>query len=92
MIQYNMIYVFGVILITLIILILYIRSVTEHNVEIEKITSIEQRQREEQKDIDIIRGRTTKCPYFTQDNARSCYFDSKYRCSWNEQAKRCDLK
>lgn len=92
MVQTNMIYIFGVIMITLICIILYIRSVTEHNLELEKIASIETKNRLEQRELDIIRGRTKKCPYYTQNNPKSCYFDSRYRCSWNEEARRCDIK
>lgn len=88
----NIIYIAGVIIITTIIAILYVRSVIQHNFEIEKIESIEKNKRDIQDQINIIRLRTTKCPFYTENNPRSCYFDSRYKCSWNDEAQRCDLK
>jgi hypothetical protein len=90
MININIVYILGIVMITFIIVVIYVRSVTTHNAEIEKIESIEKRDRLAQAELDIIRSKTKKCPYFTEDNPRSCYFDSKYRCSWNEVTKRCD--
>lgn len=88
----DIIYILGVIFVTFIIIILYIRSTISHNEELDKIKMLEHKRKLELDNLEIIRSRTQPCPYFTYNNPRSCYYDSKYRCSWNEQAKRCDKK
>ena len=44
------------------------------------------------RELEKIRSRTTPCPTKNLKTPRKCYFESNYRCSWNENAKRCDLK
>ena len=42
--------------------------------------------------IEELRKNTTECPIKHLDNPRDCYFKSNYRCSWNEDTDRCELK
>ena len=82
------IYFLGVILITVSVVIFYILGAMDHNHEIEKIKLLEDKYRE----INNYRSKSTACPIPGLDDPKKCYFNSNYTCSWNEDARRCDLK
>ena len=82
------IYFIGIILITVSVIIFYILGAMDHKHEIEKIKLLE----DKYKELNNIRSKTIPCPITGLDDPKSCYFDSKYNCSWNEDARRCDLK
>lgn len=86
------IYLFIVAVVTFVICLLYIRSIINHNEELSKIIALEEEERKKEDELKVIRSRINKCPYVNADDARSCYFNSKYRCSWNEDGKICALK
>ena len=90
--QLKKIYIIGIIIITLAVLYLYINRKKEHNKELDRIKRIEERLEEKKNELNEIRSRTTACSVPNLDDPRSCYFESGYRCTWNEEAERCDQK
>ena len=86
------IYFIGIISITLIVLYLYILSEHEHKKELEKIKQLEIKLDEEQKQLELIRSKTTPCSISDLNDPKSCYHNSNYTCTWNYEAKRCDMK
>jgi hypothetical protein len=89
---YEVIYISLVIIITIFVLYLYINQEYEHNLEMEKIERLERKYALKKRELDIIRSRTIECPVSDLNTPRDCYFVSKYKCSWNESAVRCDKK
>ena len=85
-------YFTGVIIITLFMISYFVYQERLHSIEIEKIKRLEKKCIEEEEKLEEIRSKSTPCPIKNLKNPRKCYFDSNYKCSWNESAKRCDLK
>lgn len=88
---YKNIYFIGILGVTAIICILYIIQEKNHQSELDKIHRLEKEYEIKQERLKKIRMRTTPCPISNLNDPRSCYFQSNYKCSWNEQAERCDL-
>jgi hypothetical protein len=82
------IYFFGIILITLIVIILYIMNDLDHKYELDKIKLLE----DKYKELERVRKLTIPCDVPNLNDPKSCYFKSNYTCSWNENAQRCDIK
>ena len=85
-------YIFGLIIVTIIILIYYFMQEADYRREIEKINIIERRNNLAKKELEIIRSQTMPCRAGDFRDPRSCYIDSGYSCSWNERARRCDAR
>jgi hypothetical protein len=85
-------YFIGVIIITLFMIAYYIYKERDHASELKKIERLEKMMIEEEEKLDKIRSTTIPCPVPHLKTPRTCYINSNYRCSWNEQAKRCDQK
>lgn len=85
------IYVVGIIIITCIIIYTYIYYDSRYIIELEKIKYLELKKRIRDNELSEIRKLTKACPVENLNNPRKCYFDSNYKCSWNEKAERCDL-
>lgn len=68
----------------------YIASERDYSQEMERITRIEIREAQRQRELEIIRSRTTPCPINGLNDARMCYVGSNRQCKWNELADRCD--
>ena len=60
--------------------------------ELEKIEKLERKYEKKRRELEEIRSRTTECPVPDLTNPRDCYFGSRYKCTWNERAARCDKK
>ena len=86
------IYFTTVILLTCALIGIYFYKNQEYNHELEKIERLEIQQEENDKELEKIREKTTPCPVSGLNSPRTCYFQSKYRCSWNIKAGRCDKK
>ena len=71
---------------------LYVIYDQEYKRELEKIEFLERKKLLKEKKLEQIRERTTPCHITELDTPRRCYFDSNYKCSWNESAERCDAK
>jgi hypothetical protein len=85
------IYFATIIIVTLVVLYLYLTNERSHKRELERIETIERKLVQKQRDLELIRARTQDCPIPDLNDPRKCYFDSAYKCSWNELADRCDL-
>lgn len=85
--QIRNIYIGCIAVITVILLVLYFINNRSYQYELEKISILEGKYKE----LEKIRSRTTPCDIKGFNDPRSCYFGSNYRCSWNENAQRCDL-
>lgn len=90
--SFNIIYIIAIISVTVLIFVLYMRSVVSHNAEVDKILRYEKVIADKEKALEMKRYRTKKCPYTTDQNPRSCYFDSNYKCTWDEDAEQCVSK
>ena len=88
----HQIYILVIIIVTAVIIMYYYIQEVNHQKEIDKINRIESINKRENGRLDEIRAKTTPCQVGDFDNPRSCYFESGYACSWNDQAKRCDSK
>jgi len=86
------IYFIGILLVTLAIIIIYIIQERKHKHELDKINRLEREYDMEQKRLSKIRLRSDPCPTPNLNSPRTCYFQSNYKCSWNERGKRCDLR
>lgn len=85
------IYFIGILGVTLIIIIIYLVRERKHHAEIAKINRLEKEYALEQERLNKIRLRTNPCHIKNLNDPRSCYFQSNYRCTWNERAERCDI-
>lgn len=90
--QLKKLYIIGIVVITVAVLYLYIKREKEHTKEINKIKIIEEKIEEKNDKLYDIRTRTISCPVPNLNDPRSCYYDSGYKCTWNEEAERCDQK
>lgn len=88
----HQIYILCVLAITVIILVYYYLLESDHRKELEKIDKMEILNRKEQREMELIRSQSSPCPISNFVTPRACYFDSGYACTWNDVAKRCDLK
>lgn len=88
----NQIYILTILVVTSVVLAYYYMLEMDHRTELEKIEKIEEKNRLQQQELNIIRSQTNQCPIGEFKDPRSCYFDSGYMCTWNENAKRCDSK
>jgi len=86
------IYLIGIIIITIIIAFIYINDNYNHQEELNKIAMLEKIQSEKNNKLEKIRAQTITCPVENLNDPRSCYFKSNYKCTWNQQAERCDSK
>ena len=85
-------YLLGIFIITILIIIMYIRSEKLHNLELKKINGIENKIKIKQQLLKQKRDKTIECPFKNLNDPRSCYFQSDYTCSWNEETERCEKK
>lgn len=86
------VFLIGIFLITLIIFVLYVVQERDHQRELYKIKSIEERNKKRQRELELIRERSSPCPIPNLNDSRSCYFKSDFKCSWNQDAERCDTR
>jgi|LakMenE01Jun11ns_1017448.scaffolds.fasta_scaffold9778694_2 hypothetical protein len=84
------IYLLGLIIITIVTLYAYVFSTQTHLDQIKKIEILEEKIKDKKNKLDEIRIKTTPCNYDNLNDPRSCYFESNHKCSWNEEAERCD--
>lgn len=84
-------YFTGLLLITAVILVLYYQYNKYHNMELKKIDYLEEKKKENDRLLELIRAKTDACPKLGLETPRDCYFGSDFKCSWNEQAQRCDV-
>lgn len=89
---FKKIYFIGIIIVTLLIIAVYVVEDKDHKYEMHKINYLEDREKERQEKIEELRKNTVECPIKHLDKPRDCYFKSNYRCSWNEDTDRCELK
>jgi hypothetical protein len=92
MVDLKKVYFAGILVITIIVLFLYIKKEREHHKELDKIRRLEKQIKKEKYRLTNIRKQTKPCPVRGFTDPRNCYVQSNYRCSWNEQADRCDRK
>ena len=88
----HQIYIFTIIIVTIIVLWYYYVQEKNHRIEIDKINKLEYMHDREKNQLEQIRSQTEPCTVGLYNDPRSCYFESGYKCSWNENAKRCDLR
>jgi hypothetical protein len=69
---------------------MYYSQERDYSAEMKKINDLEQKQQLRQQALNAIRAQTTVCPVSNLNDPRTCYINSNYTCSWNEQAERCD--
>lgn len=91
MINTSLIYIFVLIIITLIITVYYFIKQNDYYQEIEKIKRLELIENENKKRLERLRSHTKPC-IGDYKNPRTCFFDSGFMCSWNELTKRCEIK
>ena len=89
---FKKIYFIGIILVTLFVIAIFMVNEKAHREELNKIRHLERVRNDEIDKLNTIRMRSTPCPVSRLEDPRTCYFQSNYRCSWNEDAKRCDLR
>jgi hypothetical protein len=85
----RMIILSGLLVITIIIYLYYCQQMN-HQYEINRIKYLEYKYSQKQKEMEQLAIKTEKCPIDGLNDPRSCYFGSKYQCSWNEKIGRCD--
>ena len=88
----HQIYILCVLAITVIILVYYYTLEVDHRKELEKIDRMELLNKREHREMELIRSQSSPCPVGNFTNPRACYYDSGYMCTWNDVARRCDLK
>lgn len=88
----HQLYILVVIVITAIIIFYYYSQEQDYQKEIDKISQIEDKYKRESSELDFIRMQSLPCQIGDFKTPRSCYIDSGYACTWNDMAKRCDMK
>jgi hypothetical protein len=88
----HQLYILIIIVITAIVIFYYYSQEQDYKREIDRISRIEDKYKRESDELDFIRTQTTPCQIGDFKTPRSCYYDSGYACSWNDLAKRCDMK
>ena len=83
-------YIIGVVLITIVIIALFLSNNQEYSDEMERIKMLEEKMRCQKVELEKIREQSVECPFGLFDDPRSCYVRSGYRCKWNERGMRCD--
>lgn len=68
---------------------IYIRKYEDHKTQLDKIKRIEESNILKQEELSALSTKTFPCDKNLTD-PRSCYFDSAYACTWNEEIQRCD--
>lgn len=84
------IYLIGLIIMTLFIICLFVLQNNDHKKELERINNLELKYKQEQQKLQKIRNKTIPCFMKNLNDPRSCYFNSNYKCRWNDEANRCD--
>ena len=83
--------IFGLFVVTFVIIYIYYNNQAFHLYQINKIKLLEEKYTRKQKEIDLLKQLSSPCPISNLNDPRSCYFKSKYQCSWNDDINRCDL-
>jgi hypothetical protein len=68
---------------------IYIRRYEDHKLELDKIKRIEEETILKEEELSALKTKTFPCETNYTD-PRSCYIDSGYSCTWNEEINRCD--
>jgi len=84
------IYLGGTFIVTIIILVLYLGNERSHTAELDRIKLLEQKMKLKHENLMVIRAKTQPCRYKNLNDPRSCYMQSNFVCTWNEEAERCD--
>jgi hypothetical protein len=87
-----MLYIYCLIIITILAIAYYYVLDSEHKKELAKINKLEILNMKEQQELDIIRSETIPCQSGNFTDPKTCYYNSDYNCSWNEKGRRCDQK
>lgn len=88
----HQIYIFCLIVITIIVVTYYYIMDAEYKKELDKINRLESKYIQDQNALQFIRSQSRPCPVGDFKSPRSCYFDSGNTCTWNDAGKRCDAK
>lgn len=88
----HQIYICSIIVITVIIIVYYYAKEAEHKKEIEKINQLEAQKKLQQMQLNLLKSKTKPCEIGNFVSPRSCYVDSGYKCTWNDEINRCDAK
>ena len=88
----HQLYILVIIVITAIVIFYYYTQEEQYKKELDRISRIEDKYMHDQAELDMIRSQSKPCQVGDFKTPRSCYFDSGYSCSWNDMAKRCDVR
>lgn len=88
----KLIYITGIAFISLFIIYMYFVQQQEHKKEVEITELLEDKFQNRQRELRAMRSKTKPCHIKNLSSPKRCYYDSNYKCIWNEQAERCDQK
>ena len=86
----KIIYLITIIVLVIIAIYIFVQKYEVHQDQVYKINKLEEKHKEHHKRIKYHRSITQPCQTPNLTNPRDCYFGSNYKCSWNEDAKRCN--
>ncbi|VVU94802.1 hypothetical protein CPAV1605_527 [seawater metagenome] len=86
------IYIITIIILALLAVTIFMKKYSDYKYQIEKINMLEEKENNKKDKLRYYRSVTKACDIKGLKNPRNCYFGSNYKCSWNEQANRCNIK
>jgi len=86
------IYIITILIIILLAIYIFINNYSDYEYQLDKINKIESLNKKRKKKMKYYRETTEPCKQAGLKTPRDCYFNSNYKCSWDELADRCNLK
>lgn len=86
----KIIYLITIIVLIIISIYIFVQKYEVHQDQLSIIKGWEEKHKEQHKSIRYHRSITYPCSTPNLTNPRDCYFGSGYKCSWDENSKRCN--
>lgn len=87
----NKIFIIGILLVTIIVVYVYLRSEAKYKERINRTNMMEMKFQEKKSRLEKIRSNSKPCIIPNLDSPRKCLLESNHECIWNDLAERCDL-
>ena len=86
------IFIIKILIIILLAIYIFIKNHSDYEYQLDKINKIESLNNKIKNKIKYYRETTEPCNITGLETPRDCYFNSNFKCSWDELADRCNLK
>ena len=83
-------YIITVLILVLLAIAIFVNKYSDYQYQVQKIDMLEIKNQKRKDKLKYYRSISEPCHIMGLKNPRSCYFGSKYKCSWCEKAERCN--